>query len=132
MVSCQGSTITIHGLNYYAVGQFYDSIRSLVYAQETKNVSIKIAQNISIYPNQILPIVGVIEYYRGQGISFEFRNLPSRCSGLVNPQEYSKESGILGRVWKFTKPQDVSDIVDGYRKEFERVEVFAKGTLYAM
>lgn len=131
-MSCQGNTITIHGLNYYAVGQFYDNIRSLVYAQETKNVFIKMAQNISIYPNQILPIVGVIEYYRSQGISFEFRNLPSRYSGLVNPQEYSKESGILGRVWKFTKPQDVSDIVDGYRSEFEKVEVFGKGTLYAM
>ena len=131
-VTSQGDTITIHGLNYYAVGQFYDNIRSLVYAQETKNVFIKIAQNISIYPNQILPIVGVIEYYRSQGISFEFRNLPSRYSGLVNPQEYSKESGILGRVWKFTKPQDVSNIVDGYRREFEKVEVFGKGTLYAM
>lgn len=131
-MTSQGDTITIHGLNYYAVGQFYDNIRSLVYAQKTKNVFIKIAQNISIYPNQILPIVGVIEYYRSQGISFEFRNLPSRYSGLVNPQEYSKESGILGRVWKFTKPQDVSNIVDGYRREFEKVEVFGKGTLYAM
>ena len=39
---------------------------------------------------------------------------------------------MLGRVWKFTKSQEVSNIVDGYRKEFERVEVFAKGTLYAM
>lgn len=131
-VTSQGNTITIHRLNYYAVGQFYDNIRSLVYTQGLKNVFVKIAPNISLYPNQILPIIGVIEYYRSQGVSVEFKNLASGYVGLVKPKEYSMGSGILGRVWKFSHSRDVSNIVNGYRKEFERVEVFAKGTLYAM
>ena len=131
-VTSQGNTITIHRLNYYAVGQFYDNIRSLVYTQGLKNVFVKIAPHISLYPNQILPIIGVIEYYRSQGVSVEFKNLASGYVGLVKPKEYSMGSGILGRVWKFSHSRDVSNIVNGYRKEFERVEVFAKGTLYAM
>lgn len=132
IVSCQGDTITIRKLNYYAVGQFYDNIRSLVTAREFDPLFVEIAPDIPIYPNQILPVIGVIEYYRSQGIRIKFRNLDSRCIGLMNIQIYSGESRMLGRVWKFTKSQEVSNIVDGYRKEFERIEVFAKGTLYAM
>ena len=131
-MSCQGDTITIRKLNYYAVGQFYDNIRSLVTAREFDSLFVEIVPDIPIYPNQILPVIGVIEYYRNQGIRVKFRNLDSRCIGLMNIQIYSGESRMLGRVWKFTKSQEVSNIVDGYRKEFERVEVFAKGTLYAM
>lgn len=132
MVSCQGDTITISKLNYYAVGQFYDNIRSLVAAREIDPVFVEIASDIAIYPNQILPIIGVIEYYKSQGVSVKFRNLDPRCFSLVDTQTYSGESRVLGRVWKFTQSQEVSNIVDGYRKEFERVGVFAKGTLYAM
>ena len=131
-VSYQGNTITIHRLNYYAVGQFYDCIRSLVGVQGCKAVFIKIAPNISLYPNQILPIVGVIEYYRSQGISVEFRTPNPMYSELVTPQGYSEDPRILGRVWKFTQSKDVSNIVDGYRREFEKVGLFANGTLYAM
>ena len=91
-VTSQGNTITIHRLNYYAVGQFYDNIRSLVYTQGLKNVFVKIAPNISLYPNQILPIIGVIEYYRSQGVSVEFKNLASGYVGLVTQR-------IFNGVW---------------------------------
>lgn len=131
-VSNQGTTITIHKLSNLAIGEFYENIRTLVDKQNVPKIWVKIASDLSIYPNQILPIVGVTEYYRRLGIIVEFRSHDTRYSELVNPKKYSEGSGVLGRIWTFTEPQEISKIVDEYREEFERVEQFAKGTLYAM
>ena len=132
LVSNKGNTITIHKLNRHAIGEFYENIRTLVDKQKFTKIRVKIASGLSIYPNQILPSVGVAEYYRSLGIIVEFRSLDPRYSELANPKKYQEESGVLGRIWMFTEPQEIFEIVDEYRKEFERVEQFAKGTLQAM
>ena len=91
LVSNKGNTITIHKLNRHAIGLFYDNIRTLVAKQkELDEIYIKIAPDLSIYPNLILPIVGVIEYYRSLGIIVKFRRLDPRYSDLVNPKNIQR------------------------------------------
>ena len=131
-VKLQGNTIVIHKLEGRSVGEFYTCLRTLCSSQENSEIELKISPENSIYPNWILPVVGVLEYYKSKGISVKFKDLDPRYSDVMNPQTYSGKERILGRIWKFSDGRDVAHIVDGYRCEFEKHEEFGKGVLHAM
>ncbi|WP_455108708.1 STAS-like domain-containing protein [Porphyromonas sp.] len=131
-VILQGNTIVIRKLEGRSIGEFYACLRTLFSSQENSEIELEISPGNPIYPNWILPVVGVLEYYKNKGISFKFKDLDSRYVDVVNPRTYSDKEKILDRIWKFSDGKDVSAIVDGYRCEFEKHEVFGKGVLQAM
>lgn len=96
------------------------------------NFLINLSQLDGIFPNATVPIAGLLDRYKKEGLEFEYEKMPSNLSKtqMTNPQHYSKGTpNILNRVWKFTDHGEVGLIVDAYDAELRREDRFNEGTI---
>ncbi|HWW76814.1 MAG TPA: ATP-binding protein, partial [Pyrinomonadaceae bacterium] len=79
-------------------------------------------RNVSrAYPNTCVPVVGVVNYYRGQNIDVRLKNLLPflRNTQLENPVHANRtnvesSNGVLSKVWRFDDAQGVSVLTKAY------------------
>lgn len=90
----------------------------------------------SAFPNAVTPIAGILDYFKNDGVTFEFSGVPQILSlnGILKPSVYKKGStttktNVLNKVWKFSNSEDVAKIVDAYISELQKSARFHKGML---
>lgn len=88
------------------------------------------------FPNAVTPIAGILEYLKGNGVSFDFEGTPQILiqNKMLQPAFYIKASQggtdrILNKVWKFSTSDDIAKLVDTYLGELQKCDRFHKGML---
>lgn len=117
--------ITIKKLNKGTYSYFTRKIESGI-ASGVSAFQIRVSDDVACYPNAIVPIAGVIDYYRSRGI--EFRNSRSISDhpylsnvGLQAPYEdprIGRQTYFTDRVWKFD-PDTHYEIVSGIMSDIQ-------------
>ena len=90
----------------------------------------------ALYPNTLVPLCGILDYYRNDGISISIRydgkdyekNYISFYDPLLDIVELSRP---LSKIWRFTDTQGICDIQKSIISELRKEEVFADGILEA-
>lgn len=90
----------------------------------------------AVFPNAVVPIAGIMEHHKTNGVTFEFTYVPlslTQCKMLA-PVSIQKDNALLGKnslnkVWKFRDSNDISKIVQSFMDELHKSERFSKGTL---
>jgi hypothetical protein len=99
-----------------------------------------LADGAKVFPNATVPIAGVLDFWRTHGILTAIGDNTSNDLingiGILNPFEFSskddlKETGVLNKVWKFSNPNHVAWLVDAFKKELSKLDVFERGVLRA-
>ncbi|MBX2978938.1 MAG: STAS-like domain-containing protein [Flavobacteriales bacterium] len=93
----------------------------------------------TVFPNSAVPIAGLIEYYKMNGIVFDIIGLTEIVdyTGILNsivPQSHDEliSMNVLNRIFKFSNSNEVHWIVNGFIKAFEKSDVFEKGVLQGL
>lgn len=100
-----------------------------------KNFKIDFTEIDSVYPNAVTPIAGIIEYLRGNGVSFDCIKEPQSIARnrMLFPEfiktSQEGEKRILNKVWKFSTSEDVDKLVNAYIEELHKSDRFYKGVL---
>lgn len=97
---------------------------------------INFSEVAAAFPNAVTPIAGILEYLKGNGVSFDFEGTPQILiqNKMLQPAFYIKASQggtdrILNKVWKFSTSDDVAKLVDTYLGELQKCDRFHKGML---
>jgi len=117
------------------VSCFVGCLKQAIYKAGYQDIVLELPQNITYYPNVIVPICGIIEYYRvAEGIDFiindknRFNN--KSILSLYQPEKDIRElNRPLSKVWRFTTTQEVCDIQKRLIGELRKEEIFADGVL---
>ena len=105
-------------------------------AQGVTSFQVRVAKDVTCYPNSIVPIAGVIDHYRSKGLEFKSsRSVESHhylsTAGMLSPYEsveLGRQAGFTDHVWKFT-PETHYDIVSGIMFDVQRGLEVEKGVL---
>lgn len=130
-------SITIYDMNHNdVVTQFLMAIHDAI-KDGYKNIEILFeCENRSSFPNVIVPITGILDSLRGEGVNFEFIDIPRyvEAQGIVDPACYSPSSphNILNRVWKCTNYKDVEILSSAYETELRKSDNFGPGVLKSL
>lgn len=117
------------------VSSFVSCLKQAIYKAGYQDVVIEVPQNITYYPNVVVPICGIIEYYRVvEGVDFSIddknrfynRSILSMYQPIIDNNELSRP---LSKVWRFTSTQEVCDIQKRLIDELRKEEIFAEGVL---
>lgn len=117
------------------VSSFVSCLKQAIYKAGYQDIVIDISRNITYYPNVVVPICGIIEYYRVvEGVDFlingENRFYNKSILSLYQPDEDNSElNRPLSKVWRFTSTQEVCDIQKRLIDALRREEIFAEGVL---
>lgn len=132
-VTRDGDVITIHSLqnadsvNYF-IGCVYNGKR-LGY----RDFTIVFDDIHSSYPNAVVPIAGLIDFYRSIGLSFESSSWDKNLQPILDPYCPTTHQEALDRplskIWKFHNSKEVSFIHTAIVNELRRSDSFAKGVL---
>ena len=132
LVERELDVISIHSLDKSkVVSRFIDEIKKGSKAG-FDNFQIDMTQLKGFFPNVIVPLSGIIKFYKSQGIEFEFESMHPALSktNFSNPSHYTAtEPNILNRVWEFTNAGEVGNIVDAYEIEFRKEDRFSHGII---
>lgn len=134
-VTRQHNVITIHSLqNSDSVDHFVGSLRYGI-ERAYEDFEVKFDKSIQgVYPNAVVPIAGVIDYYRREkNIVIGGRSSDSLLYSILSPFELPSHSEYLsramGKIWKFNNSSDISKIQSALIGELRRMDEFAKGVL---
>ena len=127
--------ISIHSLDKSKViSKFIDEVNN---GQKAgfDNFRLEMTQLEGFFPNVMVPLAGIIQYYKSKGIDFEFAiKYPALLkTNFINPCHYSKtESNILNRVWEFSDASEVGMIIDAYEVELRKEDRFTPGVINSL
>ena len=95
------------------VGTFLHTIYNLVEKQGYKEIVIDCLEVKRAFPNVLVPIAGIVDYYNKRGIEFKFENLPSflEKSHFYSPLVVSEnhdllQGNVLNFVWRYENDSD--------------------------
>ena len=95
------------------VGTFLHTIYNLVEKQGYKEIVIDCLEVKRAFPNVLVPIAGIVDYYNQRGIEFKFENLPSflEKSHFYSPLVVSEnhdllQGNVLNFVWRYENDSD--------------------------
>ncbi len=133
-VTRNGNIITIHSLqNNHSVNDF---IRQMHGGYKKAGYEEFIIQfdNIPVcFPNAAVPIAGIIDFFRQQGVVIEGKSYKENLQAILTPYELpfheSELSRALGKIWKFQTSNDVYKIQTAIINELRRTDIFASGVL---
>ena len=135
LVERELDVISIHSLDKSkVVSRFIDEIKKGSKAG-FDNFQIDMTQLKGFFPNVIVPLSGIIKFYKSQGIEFEFESMHPALSktNFSNPSHYTAtEPYILNRVWEFTNAGEVGNIVDAYEIELRKEDRFSPGIISSL
>lgn len=131
-----GNLITIASLqNADSVNQFVAAIHQGYTKDKYENFTIAFDRSIQgIYPNAVVPICGLIEFYRrDKKLFIDGKNYDANLQAILTPYELPthKENlpHALNKIWKFQNGSDVYEIQTAIIKELRRTDEFAPGVL---
>lgn len=94
------------------------------------------SSTITAFPNASVPIAGLLEYYKNNGISFTILHSSDiiRATKLLTPIELTLESdlegiNVLNKVFKFYNSDHVFWLVNAFLDELNQSDKFEKGVL---
>lgn len=133
------NTITILHCNHAKCASDFLRAVKVTISRGYKEIIIK-SQAESIYPNACVPIAGMIQHYKAQGISFIF-NLPENCylakCGLVDPfdktrEEIQCEAHPFGKIFRYETSGQVADLTQAFINSISHQSVCEKGIIDGM
>lgn len=102
-----------------------------------KNFSIQFATSKAVYPNACVPLAGIIDFYKSQGITFDlniprghyldrcyFGNAVERISG-----DTSEEMQPFDKIYKYNSSDQVAILTQSYINAISKIEQCEKGVL---
>ena len=132
-----GNKIEIQSLNSpYVLQEFTSSLKTAIYTRGYQDIVVDIwKRGSSLYPNTLVPLTGIIDYYSTQGIHFEIfedgrnyyrRSVISTYSPTLNNTELKKP---LSKIWRFEDTADICSIQQAIISDLRKSDVFATGVL---
>ena len=132
----EGNTIDIKRLDHAkAVSDFIRVIDNATRVRGYKSLVLDFSVEKAFYPNAVVPIAGIIQYYREErGIDFTIINdIHIERTNILDPQRFNGDNRyILNKVWYFGTSEEVAKIVDSYIEELQKSAQFYKGVLNAI
>ena len=93
--------IVFYKLNHHrVVSDFIRGMKSAIkYGFKKFNVDFSYA-DVQVFPNVVVPLSALFEYYESQGYEFIYKKMPRFFEGMnfPTPQKYKGNSGILNKV----------------------------------
>ncbi len=129
--------IEITSLNSpYVLQEFTSSLKQAIHKRGYQDIIVDIwTKGSSLYPNTLVPLSGIIDYYTSQGIQFEIfengrnyykRSVISTYSPTLDNKELKKP---LSKIWRFEDTADICSIQQAIISELRKNDVFAAGVL---
>ncbi len=134
-VTRKADTITLHQISSPScVSMFLDAVKDAV-RSGYQEITICSPEEPTIFPNACVPICGIIEHYRQEGISFSFDTDPgsffSHC-GLMHPfTELPPDRDPLNLIFRYGENQ-VADITQAYIDTISHITVCEEGVLTSL
>lgn len=131
-VMVTNNTITLcYGNHQNVIFDFLDIVNSLL-EKNIKEISIRFDDNVGqIFPQVLVPIAGIIECLRAEGINITVEHNPKFKDFNLDSIRYFENYALndsIGRVWKFDK-NNSHVLVDRISRDLEKKEQFPKGVI---
>lgn len=132
-VTRDGDIITIHSLqNADSVNDFIGCVRNGERVGYSDFI-IEFDDIHSSYPNAVVPIAGLIDFYKSVGMSFECASQDKNLQPIIKPYCPSINQEALDRplskIWQFQNSKEVATIHTSIVNELRRSDTFAEGVL---
>lgn len=125
--------IIFYKLNHHkVVSDFIRGMKSAIkYGFKKFNVDFSYV-DVQVFPNVVVPLSALFEYYESQGYEFIYKKMPRFFEGMnfPTPQKYKGNGGILNKVWEFSS-EDIGAVVDAFIEEIGRCDTYPIGFLTA-
>ena len=129
--------IEITSLNSpYVLQEFTSTLKQAIHKRGYQDIIVDIwTKGSSLYPNTLVPLSGIIDYYTSQGIQFEIfengRNYYKRCviSTYSPTLDNSALKKPLSKIWRFEDTADICSIQQAIISDLRKSDVFATGVL---
>lgn len=123
--------VKVYNLNHIKVVSDFIRILNTIFEQGYEDIIIDFSEvKNGQYPCAIVPISGLIEEMRNQGVKIKVSDNPqTEAMGVAHPLFYEKgEKSIFSRVWKFDKTNNPI-IVEDFITELTKVDSFPKNVI---
>jgi anti-anti-sigma regulatory factor len=137
----EDDVIYIDSLEYpKCASQFIENLRDGI-KKGYDNFELDFSHVNAAFPNAVVPMAGIIDYHRNNGIVFEYnsRSLPANVSvtRILHPLSLPENVAILNKnalnkVWRFQGSFEIKQIVDAYIAELRKEARFEAGALMAI
>lgn len=122
------------------VGTFMHILYNITAKHNFKEVYIDCSElEGAIYPNVLVPLAGIVEYYKKQGIKFEFINLPDTISRtnfhsplLVSENSATLSQNALNVVWKYETDNDTNELSKALLRSISQEIICEEGIIDAL
>lgn len=135
-VSRDGNIIEVMRLDHAkAVSDFIRIVDDAVRRRDYKSLVLDFGSVEAFYPNAVVPVAGIIQYYRDSlGVDWVIMNERRiKKTNMISPQPFDGDSRhILNRVWFFSSSEEVARIVSAYSEELQKSAQFYKGVINAI
>jgi STAS-like domain of unknown function (DUF4325) len=100
------------------------------------SVNLNFSNITSVFPNAAVPIAGLIEYFRNEGLEIKRSDSSNiiATTHLLDPIEPQKleditTRNVLNKIWRFSSSEQVFWLVDSFLNELPKVDQFEQGVL---
>lgn len=133
-INRDGNYIHVNDINNpHCLKAFTASIKQVV-KRGYQDLIVDINTSGALYPNTLVPLCGILDYYRNDGICISVKydgkdyekNYISFYDPLLDIVELSRP---LSKIWRFSDTQGICDIQKSIISELRKEEVFADGIL---
>lgn len=134
-VEREENSIIIYQLNYAkCVSDFIRQLK-IILDQGYKEVILKAEPN-AVFPNALLPICGIVEYYKNLGITFvdKIENKQLKLWGFPQPFDKSAEDILsdanpFGKIFRFNSNEQVNALTQSYIDTLSKKQLCAEGVI---
>ncbi|MBP6827156.1 MAG: STAS-like domain-containing protein [Saprospiraceae bacterium] len=123
----------------FLVGTFLHSVYNLVEKQGYKEVIIDCLDVGRAFPNILVPIAGIVDYYSQKNIDFRFENLPSflEKSRFYSPLVVSENQDLLqgnalNLVWRYETDSDTNALSTEILRSISQEVLCEEGVIDAL
>lgn len=121
------------------VNTFLHEVYNLVEKMSYDVVVIDCLNVVRAFPNVLVPIAGIMDYYKGKGIEFEFENIPDflQRSHFLDPLSVSSnaqllENNPLNLVWRFESDTDTNKLGNEILRAVSQNVICEEGVIDAL
>ncbi|WKZ40365.1 MAG: STAS-like domain-containing protein [Anaerolineales bacterium] len=132
--------LILYALNHPAVVSEFLRLLRYGISKGFDNFSLVFSNHISgAFPNACVPIAGIIEYYRGQGLEIDAEIVPDliKSTSILSPLRVFENENLikqapLSKVWKFENSSDIHRLVDCFAEEVSRQAFCGKDVIESL
>ncbi|MCD4829101.1 MAG: DUF4325 domain-containing protein [Candidatus Cloacimonetes bacterium] len=133
-VTTKYSTITLHNLNHSQVVSDFITALSCFRSIKSRRLTIAIDKPDKYFPNACVPITGIVECLKRDGLDIEITNHPLVEDNIIlNPLRFNSSAiptaHVMNKVWEFTDSNDINFLVTKLITSIAQSGSFARGAL---